>query len=150
MTATLMDGTGIAAAVEAEVQAEVARLRQDGIRPGLAVVLVGADPASASYVGMKARMCEKLGIHSLKLELGEDTTTDRLLAEIEALNADDAIDGILVQLPLPGQIDKQAILEAVSPVKDVRMAARSRAARSSAAGGRSSRPMKTMPGAGSG
>ncbi len=118
MTATLMDGTGIAAAVEAEVQAEVARLRQDGIRPGLAVVLVGADPASASYVGMKARMCEKLGIHSLKLELGEDTTTDRLLAEIEALNADDAIDGILVQLPLPGQIDKQAILEAVSPVKD--------------------------------
>ena len=119
LEATLIDGTEIAKAIQEEVREEVESLKKDGIHPGLAVVLVGADPASASYVGMKARMCQKLGIYSHKLELGEETTTSELLAEIDALNNDDKIDGILVQLPLPGQIDKEAILEAVDPMKDV-------------------------------
>ena len=119
LEATLFDGTGIAKTIQEEVREEVESLKNDGIHPGLAVVLVGADPASASYVGMKARMCQKLGIYSYKLELGEETTTSELLAEIDALNNDDKIDGILVQLPLPGQIDKEAILEAVDPMKDV-------------------------------
>ena len=119
LEATLIDGTEIAKAIQEEVREEVESLKKDGIHPGLAVVLVGAAPASASYVGMKARMCQKLGIYSHKLELGEETTTSELLAEIDALNNDDKIDGILVQLPLPGQIDKEAILEAVDPMKDV-------------------------------
>jgi methylenetetrahydrofolate dehydrogenase (NADP+)/methenyltetrahydrofolate cyclohydrolase len=118
MTATLINGTEISKAIQAEVEAEVATLKKQGIHPGLAVVLVGADPASASYVGMKARMCEKLGIFSRKLELGSDTSTEQLLGEIDELNNDDAIDGILIQLPLPTGIDKHAILEAVDPVKD--------------------------------
>ncbi len=119
LEATLIDGTEIAKAIQEEVRGEVESLKKDGIHPGLAVVLVGAAPASASYVGMKDRMCQKLGIYSHKLELGEETTTSELLAEIDALNNDDKIDGILVQLPLPGQIDKEAILEAVDPMKDV-------------------------------
>ena len=119
MTATLIDGTQIAREIQEEVRGEVASLKKSGITPGLAVVLVGSDPASASYVGMKARMCEKLGVYSRKLELGKETTTTGLLARIEALNKEDAIDGILIQLPLPEQIDKHAVLEAVDPVKDV-------------------------------
>ena len=119
MTATLISGTQIAREIQEEVRGEVESLKKSGITPGLAVVLVGSDPASASYVGMKARMCEKLGIYSEKLELGEETTTTGLLAQIEALNKEDKIDGILVQLPLPEQIDKHAVLEAVDPVKDV-------------------------------
>ena len=118
MAATLISGTEIARTIQEEVRGEVDGLSKEGIHPGLAVVLVGADPASASYVGMKARMCERLGIYSLKLELGAETTTEQLLAEIDALNNNDKIDGILVQLPLPPQIDKHAILEAVLPVKD--------------------------------
>lgn len=118
MTATVIDGGKIAKAIQEEVRAEVEAMKAEGIVPGLAVVLVGADPASASYVGMKARMCEQLGIYSLKLEMGERTTTDQLLVEIDALNRNDKIDGILIQLPLPSKIDKHAILEAVDPVKD--------------------------------
>jgi len=118
MTASLISGTEIAKEIQEEVRVEVESLKKDQINPGLAVVLVGADPASASYVGMKARMCERLGIYSHKLEMGEDTTTAELLAQIDILNNDDKIDGILIQLPLPKQIDKEAILEAVDPVKD--------------------------------
>ena len=118
MTATLINGTGIANAIQEEVRLEVEDLKAEGIDPGLAVVLVGADPASASYVGMKARMCERLGIFSHKLEMGADTTTDQLQAEIDRLNNDDRIDGILIQLPLPEQVDKKVILEAVDPAKD--------------------------------
>jgi methylenetetrahydrofolate dehydrogenase (NADP+) / methenyltetrahydrofolate cyclohydrolase len=103
MSAVWIDGTGIA----------------KGIRPGLAVVLVGEDPASASYVGMKARMCERLGLVSRKLVLPESIRTPDLLSQIASLNSDDAIDGILVQLPLPAHIAKSEILEAVDPVKDV-------------------------------
>lgn len=119
MTARWIDGTGIAKVVQEEVAAEAGALAEKGIRPGLAVVLVGEDPASASYVGMKARMCERLGLVSRKLVLPESIQTPELLSQIASLNSDDAIDGILVQLPLPGHIAKSEILEAVDPVKDV-------------------------------
>jgi len=119
MTATFISGTEIAATIRNGLVAEVERLRQQGVQPGLAVVLVGANPASASYVKMKAHMCERLGIASRKLTLPEDTTTEQLIARIEDLNDDDAIDGILIQLPLPYQIDKHAALEALHPGKDV-------------------------------
>ena len=119
MTATLIDGTQIAKEVHAEVGLEVASLKEKGINPGLAVVLVGEDPASASYVGMKARMCERLGMTSKKLVLSEDIEESELLARVQELNADDSIDGILVQLPLPKHIDKHKVLEAVDPLKDV-------------------------------
>jgi methylenetetrahydrofolate dehydrogenase (NADP+)/methenyltetrahydrofolate cyclohydrolase len=119
MTATLIDGTQIAKEVQAEVGLEVASLKEKGINPGLAVVLVGEDPASASYVGMKARMCERLGMTSKKLVLSEDVEESALLARVHELNEDDSIDGILVQLPLPKHIDKHKILEAVDPLKDV-------------------------------
>jgi methylenetetrahydrofolate dehydrogenase (NADP+)/methenyltetrahydrofolate cyclohydrolase len=119
MTATLIDGTQIAKEVQAEVGLEVASLKEKGINPGLAVVLVGEDPASASYVGMKARMCERLGMTSKKLVLSEDIEESELLARVQELNADDSIDGILVQLPLPKHIDKHKVLEAVDPLKDV-------------------------------
>jgi methylenetetrahydrofolate dehydrogenase (NADP+)/methenyltetrahydrofolate cyclohydrolase len=119
MPATLIDGTGIAKEVQKELAAEVEQLGKKGVRPGLAVVLVGEDPASASYVGMKARACERLGVYSRKVELPETTSTDELLAVIGELNRDHAIDGILVQLPLPAGIEKARILEAVDPAKDV-------------------------------
>jgi methylenetetrahydrofolate dehydrogenase (NADP+)/methenyltetrahydrofolate cyclohydrolase len=118
MTATVIDGTKIANAIQEEVRAEVESMKAGDVVPGLAVVLVGSDPASASYVGMKARTCEKLGIYSLKIEMGEATTTRQLLEQIDALNHNDKVDGILIQLPLPPQIDKHAILEAVKPLKD--------------------------------
>jgi methylenetetrahydrofolate dehydrogenase (NADP+)/methenyltetrahydrofolate cyclohydrolase len=119
MTATLIDGTRIAKEVQDEVGLEVEVLKEKGIIPGLAVVLVGEDPASASYVGMKARMCERLGMTSKKLVLPADIEESELLDRIQELNADDSVDGILVQLPLPKHIDKHKVLEAVSPVKDV-------------------------------
>jgi methylenetetrahydrofolate dehydrogenase (NADP+)/methenyltetrahydrofolate cyclohydrolase len=119
MTATLIDGTQIAKEVQTEVALEVASLKEKGINPGLAVVLVGEDPASASYVGMKARMCERLGMTSKKLVLSEDVEESALLARVHELNEDDSIDGILVQLPLPKHIDKHKVLEAGDPLKDV-------------------------------
>ena len=119
MTATFISGTEIAATIREELVAEVESLKQQRVQPGLAVVLVGADPASASYINMKARMCERLGIASHKLTLPEVTTTQELIAVISELNDDDTTDGILIQLPLPSQIDKHAALEAVHPGKDV-------------------------------
>ena len=119
MAATLISGTGIAKQIQEEVAADVEMLKRKGVTPGLAVVLVGSDPASASYVGMKARMCERLGMRSLKLDLPEDIRESELLERIDELNKDDSIDGILVQLPLPEQVDKHRVLEAVAPLKDV-------------------------------
>ncbi len=119
VAATLISGTGIAKQIQEEVAADVEMLKRKGVTPGLAVVLVGSDPASASYVGMKARMCERLGMKSLKLDLPEDIRESDLLERIDELNKDDSIDGILVQLPLPEQVDKHRILEAVAPLKDV-------------------------------
>jgi methylenetetrahydrofolate dehydrogenase (NADP+)/methenyltetrahydrofolate cyclohydrolase len=119
MTASFINGTKIAEDIKAEVQAEVRSLREDGIHPGLAVVLVGEDAASSAYVNMKAKTCEQLGIYSKKLTIPSSVTTEQLLAEIRKLNEDNTIDGILVQLPLPRHVQKHAILEAVDPRKDV-------------------------------
>ena len=119
MTATFIDGTAVAAGIEAQVARDVEQLKTKGVEPGLAVVLVGDDPASASYVNMKARMCTRLGVASRKVVLPADTETPQLLSRIEELNADDGIDGILIQLPLPKQIEKLRVLETVDPLKDV-------------------------------
>src|SRR5215510_9872367 len=99
MTATFIDGTRVATEIQAEAAAEVKQLEARGIRPGLAVILVGDDAASGSYVGMKARMCEKLGIYSRKLTLPGSIQTQELVEEVRRLNEDEAIDGILIQLP---------------------------------------------------
>src|SRR5262252_5608856 len=119
MTATFINGTKIADDIKREVAAEVEQLKGRGIRPGLAVVLVGDDAASSSYVNMKAKTCEQLGIYSRKLTIPSAVTTEQLLAEVRKLNEDDSIDGILVQLPLPKHVSKHAVLETVDPKKDV-------------------------------
>src|SRR5438045_639723 len=119
MSATFINGTKIAEDIKREVAAEVQSLKGRGIQPGLAVVLVGDDVASSAYVNMKAKTCEQLGIYSRKLTIPSSVTTEQLLAEVRKLNEDDAIDGILVQLPLPKHVHKHPILEAVDPRKDV-------------------------------
>jgi methylenetetrahydrofolate dehydrogenase (NADP+)/methenyltetrahydrofolate cyclohydrolase len=116
MTARIIDGKAIAAALRAKLAEQTAALPY---RPGLAVVLVGNNPASALYVRSKDRAATACGIAARTIRLPADTTEARLLAEIAALNADPVVDGILVQLPLPAQIDTQAVLEAVDPAKDV-------------------------------
>src|ERR1043166_2272813 len=113
MPAAFINGTKIAGDIKREVASEVETLRQRGIQPGLAVVLVGDDAASSAYVNMKAKTCEQLGIYSRKLMIPSAVTTEQLLAEVQKLNADHAIDGILVQLPLPKHVNKHAILEGV-------------------------------------
>ena len=119
MTATFINGTKIAEDIKREVAAEVESLKGRGIRPRLAVVLVGEDAASSAYVNMKAKTCEQLGIYSRKLTIPSSVSTEELLSEVCKLNADDSIDGILVQLPLPKHVNKHAILEGVDPKKDV-------------------------------
>jgi methylenetetrahydrofolate dehydrogenase (NADP+)/methenyltetrahydrofolate cyclohydrolase len=119
MTARIIDGKAIAAAYRAECKLRVDRLAQQGVRPGLAVVLVGDDPASQVYVRNKARACEETGIRSEVHRLAESTTQAELLAHIARLNADRAIHGILVQLPLPRSIDNRAVIEAIDPARDV-------------------------------
>jgi methylenetetrahydrofolate dehydrogenase (NADP+)/methenyltetrahydrofolate cyclohydrolase len=118
MAAQIIDGKAIAAKVRARIGSTVATLKDQGITPGLAVVLVGADPASKVYVGMKKKMCVELGMYSADHELPESTTEADLLALIEQLNADTRVHGILVQLPLPDHIDTDKVLEAISPDKD--------------------------------
>ncbi|HEX5000142.1 MAG TPA: bifunctional 5,10-methylenetetrahydrofolate dehydrogenase/5,10-methenyltetrahydrofolate cyclohydrolase [Terriglobia bacterium] len=119
MSATFINGTQIAETIKSEVVADVAELKQKGINPGLAVVLVGDDAASSAYVNMKARTCEQLGIVSRKIVLPSSIDTDTLVSEVRKLNEDDTIDGILIQLPLPKHVSKHAVLESVSPAKDV-------------------------------
>jgi 5,10-methylene-tetrahydrofolate dehydrogenase/Methenyl tetrahydrofolate cyclohydrolase len=119
MTATFIDGTKIAEDIKTEVAAEVKQLQQRGIRPGLSVILVGDDAASSSYVNMKARTCEKLGINSRKIVLPGSIQTAELMDQVRKLNEDDTIDGILIQLPLPKHVNKHAVLESVDPRKDV-------------------------------
>jgi len=114
-----IDGAAVAAKVLVETKQRVDALRQRGIQPGLAVVLVGNDPASRAYVRSKDRKAAELGLHSVKEELPADTTQDQLLALVEKLNADPAIHGILVQSPPPPQIDEAAIVRAIDPRKDV-------------------------------
>jgi len=119
MAARILDGKSLAAQVRAAVKAEVARLSQRGIRPGLAVILAGDDAASRVYVRNKARACEETGVRSTVFEYPSTVKQAELLERVRALNADPAVHGILVQLPLPGQIESEKILEAVSPAKDV-------------------------------
>jgi methylenetetrahydrofolate dehydrogenase (NADP+)/methenyltetrahydrofolate cyclohydrolase len=116
MTARLIDGKAVAAALRASVATRVAALPY---RPGLTVVLVGDDPASVTYVRNKDKAAVEAGIDASTIRLPADTTQSALLARIETLNADPAVDGILVQLPLPPHIDAAAIVEAVDPAKDV-------------------------------
>jgi methylenetetrahydrofolate dehydrogenase (NADP+)/methenyltetrahydrofolate cyclohydrolase len=118
-TATILDGAKIGAQIRAEVAEEAQKLTNAGVRPGLAVILAGNDPASAIYVRNKVRACEQLGIHSEKITPPESVTTETLLRIVEELNRRDEIDGILVQLPLPRQVDARKVLLAVAPAKDV-------------------------------
>jgi methylenetetrahydrofolate dehydrogenase (NADP+)/methenyltetrahydrofolate cyclohydrolase len=120
MTARIIDGKAIAAELRAKVAAEVQRLRGDhGIEPGLAVVLVGENPASAVYVRSKAKQTVEAGMKSFDHRLSENASEDEVLALVKKLNADPAVHGILVQLPLPRQIDSQKVLAAIDPAKDV-------------------------------
>ncbi len=119
MAAKIIDGKAIAAAVNEETRRRVEALKAAGKTPGLAVVLVGEDPASQVYVNSKAKKCAELGIFSDKRVLPADTTMEELLALIDELNRDPAIDGILVQSPPPPQIDEEAVIAAIDPDKDV-------------------------------
>ncbi|MEK6405876.1 MAG: bifunctional 5,10-methylenetetrahydrofolate dehydrogenase/5,10-methenyltetrahydrofolate cyclohydrolase [Acidobacteriota bacterium] len=119
MTATILDGASVAKAIRDEVANEAAEYSTRGLRPGLAAVLVGTDPGSQIYVSGKVKTCEQLGLYSEKIDLPETTTTGELLALVRDLNARDEIDGILIQLPLPRQIDAALVLNTVDPAKDV-------------------------------
>lgn len=120
MVAKVLDGKLLAAELRAEVAEKVAALHAAGRRaPGLAVVLVGGDPASQVYVGMKAKMTVAVGMQSFEQRLPEDTSEQALLEVVARLNADPSVDGILVQLPLPAGIDATRVIEAIAPEKDV-------------------------------
>lgn len=120
MTAKILSGREIAESIKEEVRDEVSRLfEENGFRPGLTVVRVGEDPASAVYVGNKVKTSHELGIISEHIHLEADATHDELLSTVKSLNGRDDVDGILVQLPLPDHIDEIAILEAIDPKKDV-------------------------------
>ena len=120
MTATIIDGTAVAAKVREEVRVAVAEMKeQTGYVPGLATVLVGEDPASATYVRSKQRACEELGIRSIGRTLPADASQEEVLSLVQELNANPDVNGILVQLPLPGHIDEEAILNAIDIEKDV-------------------------------
>ena len=119
MAFQLIDGKAVAATIREQSRARVAELKQSGVTPGLAVVLVGDDPASRAYVRSKDKMCQELGLHSVRHELPADTTQTQLISLVETLNADPAIHGILVQSPPPPQIDEAAVIQAIDPRKDV-------------------------------
>ena len=120
MPAVLLDGKALAKTIQAETAAAVQGFaREHGLHPGLAAVLVGDNPASQVYVRNKRRACEKVGIQSWLHELPRETTQAELLALLGRLNQDAAVHGILVQLPLPPQIDESAVIRAVTPLKDV-------------------------------
>src|ERR1700690_911458 len=119
MAATILDGNKIAAEIRAEVASEVSNMAAAGLRPGLAVVLVGHNPASEVYVRGKVKACEEVGIYSEKHAPPETASTEELLELIAGLNTRDEIDGILVQLPLPSHVDSKKVLIAVDPAKDV-------------------------------
>jgi len=119
VTARILNGKQIRDSIMEELGGQIRDLKAAGITPGLAAVLVGENSASQIYVRSKVKTCESLGLHSEKIEWPADTTTERLLELVEDLNNREEIDGILVQLPLPPQVDSKAVLEAVSPAKDV-------------------------------
>jgi methylenetetrahydrofolate dehydrogenase (NADP+) / methenyltetrahydrofolate cyclohydrolase len=115
----IIDGKAVAEKVINECKNEITILKARGITPGLAVVLIGDDPASKVYVGSKARKCEELGIYSLKIEMPADATQEQVMQVVEDLNGNAMIDGILVQSPPPAHIDEDAIVRAIDPAKDV-------------------------------
>ncbi len=117
--AVIIDGKAVSAKVRSEVAEETARLKEKGIVPGLAVIIVGNDPASRVYVNNKKKACAQAGIYSEEFALPEDTTQDELLALVASLNGRSDINGILCQLPLPAHIEDKAVIEAISPLKDV-------------------------------
>ncbi len=119
MAARILDGNKIRDEIKQELAGQIQELKASGITPGLAAVLVGEDPASQIYVRSKVKTCESLGLYSEKIEWPADTTTERLLELVRELNSRDDIDGILVQLPLPPQVDSKLVLEAIDPAKDV-------------------------------
>lgn len=115
----LIDGKAISAAIKDELKEKVEKLKAEGKNISLAVIQVGNDPASSVYVGNKKKACAYIGVESLSYELPEETTEEELLKLIERLNADDKVNGILVQLPLPKQIDENKVIQTISPKKDV-------------------------------
>lgn len=119
MSAIRMDGKMVSAKVRGSILDEVNKLQEKGVRPGLAVIIVGEDPASQVYVRNKERACEECGFYSEKYALPEETTQEQLLGLIDELNNNPRIDGILCQLPVPKHISEQAIIDAISPEKDV-------------------------------
>ena len=119
MSTIILDGKALAKKIRAEVKEETSQLLEKGIKPGLAVILVGNDPASATYVRSKQRACKKAGMLSEMYHMPEDASQDEVLAKVLELNERDDIDGILVQKPLPSQIDEQTIMNNIQPSKDV-------------------------------
>ncbi len=119
MTAQLIDGNALSMQLRAQVAADTAQLKAKGLTPGLAVVLVGDNPASQVYVRNKVKACEDAGLHSVLEKYEADMSEADLLARVQALNNDPSIHGILVQLPLPAHIDAQKVIEAINPLKDV-------------------------------
>lgn len=117
--AKIIDGKAVSARVRSEVKAEAEKLKQQGIEVGLAVVIVGNNPASRVYVNNKKKACEEVGFNSYEYALPEETTEEQLLELVEKLNSDDKVNGILVQLPLPKQINENAVINAIRPEKDV-------------------------------
>jgi methylenetetrahydrofolate dehydrogenase (NADP+)/methenyltetrahydrofolate cyclohydrolase len=119
VTCKLIKGSEVSAQIYSELTERIAALKAKGVTPGLAVVLVGEDPASQTYVRMKGKKCEELGMKSVTVLLPAETTEEQLLRKVRELNADPAIDGFLVQLPLPKHIDEKKIIDAIDPNKDV-------------------------------
>lgn len=119
MAARIIDGKAISEQLRSQLREEVASLTERGAKPCLAVIIVGEDPASKVYVRNKERACKQLGMDSILLRLPEGTTQEELLREVRRLNADSAVNGVLVQLPLPAHLDEQAVLREISPEKDV-------------------------------
>lgn len=115
----IIDGKEVSASVRNEIKAEVETLKKEGKKTGLAVVIVGNNPASRVYVNNKKKGCAEVGMESFEYALPEETTTEELLELVEKLNNDDTVDGILCQLPLPKQIDEKKVLNAIAPHKDV-------------------------------
>lgn len=119
MPAQLIDGNALARDIKNAITQQVLAYKQKGLTPGLAVVLVGDDPASQVYVSHKVKDCEQVGIHSVLIRMPFDTTESALLAQVEQLNHDKTIHGILVQMPVPAHIDSQKVIAAIDPAKDV-------------------------------
>ncbi|WP_227938471.1 bifunctional methylenetetrahydrofolate dehydrogenase/methenyltetrahydrofolate cyclohydrolase FolD [Alkalihalobacillus deserti] len=119
MTALLLNGKELAAKKREQLKKDVDQLTTENVIPGLAVILVGEDPASQSYVKAKQKACEQAGIHSVLIKKPDTITEEELLSDIERLNEDNSIDGILVQLPIPKHISEQAVIEKIAPEKDV-------------------------------